>query len=161
MTADRLINALAAHLTPLVTAEKGVLALSETVADTMGMLSASPNQWRCILQWQREDDTGARGEMLMKCLVIVQQSRGLDIAKGADVTVTKGERKPLLSRFSQVAGWVRAIRWTNPDVSREPMKLLAAYWLNDPTFPTRQIAGEFGIKYGLTPVEVVEIEIPA
>ena len=161
MTADRLFNRLATYLRAKVEANGGIFAPSETVAETMGMLAVSPVKWRCILQWQREDDTGARGEMAMKLLVIVQQAKGLDVDKGADVTITKaGGKDALLKRFHQVAGWVRAIRWTNADVSKEPMKLMAAYWLNDPSFPTRQIAGEFGIKYGLEAVTVEELTIP-
>lgn len=161
MTSDRIFNAIAGYLSPKVVADKGVFAVSETVAETMGMLAASPASWRCILQWQREDDvSGARGVMQAKFLVIVQQAKGLQIDKGADVTVSSAGKDALLKRFNTVAGWVRGLRFPNADTEQQPMKLLAAYWLNDPTFPTRQISGEFATSYGLDAVELTNVTIP-
>lgn len=161
MTSDRIFNALAAHLASQAQAARGIFARSETVAETMGMLAAAPLSWRCILQWQREDDMShARGVMRVRFLVIVQQAKGLGIDKGADVTVSTDGRDALLKRFHQVAGWVRGIRFTNEDCDQQPMALLSAYWLADPTFPTRQIAGEFATSYGLDPVPLTNITIP-
>lgn len=160
MTSDRIFNAIGAYLQPLVEADQGVFSPSETVADTMAMLAASPTRWRCILQWQREDDVpNARGVMQAKFLVIVQQARGLQVEKGADITLSKDGKDALLKRFNKVAGWVRGLRFSNEDTDQQPMKPAAFYWLNDPTFPTRQIAGEFTTSYALTSVPLATITI--
>lgn len=160
MTSDRLFNALAAYLSPKVLAAGGVFSPSETVAETLALLAQSPMGWRCILQWQREDDTGARNENKLKVLLVVQQGQGLGVAKGASLTLTRPGSEPLLKRFNIVAGWVRAVQFTNPDVEKKPLQQLSAYWLHDPAIPTRQIGGEFAVCYGLDSVTLVDVTIP-
>jgi hypothetical protein len=152
MTSDRIFNALAAYLKPKVEAEGGTFSPSETVAETLAFLGQSPGRWRCILQWQREDDTPNRNELQMKFLVIVQQGKGLPAQAGADVAKARAGDKSLLQRFNETAAWVRAACFTNQDIRREPIKQHNAQWVTDPAFPTRQISGEFSVFYGPSPV---------
>lgn len=160
MTSDRIFNALAAHLEPKVVAAGGVFAPSETVAETLALLGLTPTSWRCILQWQRDDDTANRGESRAKFLLIVQQGKTLSVVKGADVATGQAGRDAILKRFNAASAWLRAVQFSNPDVSKEPMKQGSAYWLNDPTIPTRQIAGEFMVAYGLDAVDLEGVTIP-
>ena len=161
MTSDRLFNALAAYLEPKVKKERGVFAPAETVAETLAMLAQGPGQWRCILQWQREDPTGNRGEMEMKFLVIIQQSKGLGVMPGADMMIKRANDDALLTRANQVWRWVRMITFDNPDIDKTPIAQGKTQWLTDPSFPTRQISAEFGIRYVLEPVELVHLTVPA
>lgn len=156
MTSDRIFNALADYLLPLVTKAGGVFSPSETVAETLSLLATGPTTFRCILQWQRDDDTRTRGELGAKFLLIIQQGKSLNIAKGADATVG---RDSLLVRFNKAAQWMRAVRFMNDDISSEPMKQLSAYWMHDPSIPTRQIAGEFMVNYGQEAVDIVNLTI--
>lgn len=160
MTSDAIFNRLAAHLKSLVEGEGGIFAASETVAETLSMLGQSPGRWRCILQWQREDDTAARNELRLGVLLIVQQGKGMAIDKGSDVTVSRAGDSALLARFNQAAAWMRAVWFTNEDIAKEPMRQGNAQWLNDPNFPTRQISGEFSIAYGPTAVQLVPLTVP-
>ncbi len=161
MTSDRLFNALAAYLEPKVKAARGVFAPAETVAETLAMLAQGPGQWRCILQWQREEPTGNRGEMEMRFLVIVQQAKGLGVMPGADMMTDRAGDDPLLKRANKVWRWMRAITFDNADIDRTPVAQGKTQWLTDPNFPTRQISAEFGIRYGLEPVELVHLTVPA
>ena len=159
MTSDLIFNAVAAYLKSQVEAHQGIFAPSETVAETLAMLAQSPGRWRCILQWQREDDTSTavRNELRLKLLLIVQQSKGLSIDKGADVTVLRAGDPALLTRFNQAAAWMLAITFTDRDIERSALKQGNAQWLNDPQFPTKQISGEFSICYGPSPVTLVQL----
>lgn len=158
MTSDRIFNCLARHLEALVTANGGVFAASETVAQTLSMLVQGPGRWRCILQWQREDPA-QRGENELKVLVVVQQAIGLSIKSGEDVTVKRGDDLALLPRANQVFAWLRAVTFDNPDIDKPPLSQGKTQWLADPSFPTRQISAEFAIKYGLEPVNLVHLTV--
>jgi hypothetical protein len=185
MTAERLLNAIAGFLEPQVTAAGGVFALSETVARTISLLSGSPGRWRVIVQWQRTEPTGNRGERRMTLLVIVQQSgQNLGVNPGDVITVNRPSalslttaddggaptvdsdtaslnNAPLMQRCTQVCAWVRSLRFTNQDVQQQwpVMQPGADYWLNDPAFPTRQIAHEFTVNFGLS--QVTEVGVTA
>lgn len=156
MTSDRIFNALADYLSPLVTKAGGSFSPSETVAETLSLLATGPATFRCILQWQRDDDTRTRGELGAKVLLIIQQGKSLNIAKGADATVG---RDSVLARFNMAARWMRAVRFLNPDISKEPMKQMSTYWMHDPSIPTRQICGEFSVNYGPDAVDIIDLEI--
>lgn len=152
MTSERIFQALADRLSLLVREDRGVFTPSQTVEETMSLLSQAPGSWRCILQWQREDPTGERGEMRMKVLLIVQAARGLDVRTGADAM-------PLLARFNKAAAWIRAVYFDNTDIAREPWQQGATQWLVSPDFPTRQISGEFSLRYGLSAVDLVKLTV--
>lgn len=172
MTSERIINAIAAYLRTKTEAQGGVFALSDTVANTISLLSGSPGRFRVILQWQREAATGNRGEREMTFLVIVQQGgQNLSINPGDAITVSRPSalagttadsdaptadsdrsnlnNAPLMQRCTQVCGWVRAIKFSNPDVQQQMPVCVpgAANWMHDPSFPTRQIAHEFAIRF--------------
>lgn len=173
MTSERIINTLAAFLTPKVQAEGGILALSETVQQTLGLLSGSAGRWRVIVQFQREAATGNRGERALTCLVIVQQGgQNLSVKPGDAITVQRPaslsvttaddagaptvdnataslNNAPLMQRCTQVCTWLRSMRLTNQDIQQQwpQLELGASYWLNDPSIPTRQIAHEFTVRY--------------
>lgn len=158
MTSDRLFAAIAKHLAPKVAKAGGVFSVSDTVAQTLELLALSPNAWRCILQFQRDDDTNTRGELKAKFLVIVQHSKGLEVQHNSGQVLDAGVKKSLLKRFNEVAGWMRAIHFKNTDVDQQPMHQGNAYWLHDKDIPTRQIAGEFSINYGAERVTVEYIQ---
>ncbi|WP_395737458.1 hypothetical protein [Prosthecobacter sp.] len=173
MTPERIINAMSAYLRPKVEAAGGVFALSETVANTLSLLSGSPGRWRLILQFQREDGTANRGERKLTLLIIVQQGgQNLGVKQGDAITVARPaslsattadndgpltvdsgtaslNNAPLMQRCSQTCKWVRSIKFLNRDIRQDwpQMQEGAAYWLNDPSFPTRQIAHEFSVLY--------------
>ena len=171
MTSERLINAIAGFLQTKVVAARGVFALSETVANTLSLLSGSAGRFRVILQWQREGATGNRGEREMTFLVIVQHGgQNLAVKPGDAVTVKRAagldgvtvdgelptgdsvasfENAPLMQRCTQVSKWVRSIKFTNPDLQQWSPACVPgnSYWLNDESFPTRQIAHEFTVRF--------------
>lgn len=180
MTPERIFNSLAAFLRTRVEARGGVFAESETVAHTLSMLSGSPGRWRVIQQWQREDDTDNRTETTMRLLVIVQQGgQNLGVKPGDAITVQRPsalaattvdsdlptvdsetaslDNAPLMVQVTRVCQWLRAVRWTNKDIIAEPLKRRSAYWLNDPDFPTRQIATEWEIKFTSERISTVEL----
>lgn len=161
MTSDVILTAVESHLRPLVVAQSGVLDLSETPQDTLSRLKAGPARWRCILQWLREDAVGEmRGAVDLRILVVVQQSKGLDVKPGRDVQTTRAGDSALLARWHQVCSWVRGLRLQHPQIDCRGWHLGSAYWLFDPDFPTRQIAGEFSLVYGLGPIDLAEVVVP-
>ena len=160
MTSERILNALATFLRTKTVAAGGVLALSETVANTLAMLGTGmPGSFRVILQWQREAGTGNRGEREMTFLVIVQQGgQNLSINPGDVVSVTRpagadDNNAALLQRCTQVCAWVRAIKFSNADVQQHMPVCVpgTASWVHDPSFPTRQIAHEFAVRFANEP----------
>lgn len=161
MTSDRIFAGLAAYLEPRVKAAGGVFSPSDTVDATLGLLAQAPTSWRCILQWQREDDTPNRNEMRARFLLIIQQGKGLSVntADGLTLFGASAPQPPLLQRFNTAAAWLRAVVFANTDVRQQPIKQINAQWLNDPTFPTRQISGEFEIFYALQPVPLAPLTI--
>ncbi len=178
MTSERLINAIAGFLRPKVEAAGGVFALSETVAHTLGLLSGGAGKFRVILQWQREAATGNRGEREMIFLVIVQQGVTLGVNPGDAVTVQRPasmlettqadsstsslNNAPLMQRCTEVCRWTRSIKFSNADLQQWMPSCVPgnAYWLNDPSFPTKQIAHEFAIRFAndSTASEAVNVE---
>lgn len=152
MTSDRIFAALSAHMETQVTAAGGRYDASETVEQTLALLGNAPGSWRVILQWMEDKPTGERGEMQVTVLLIVQSARGLDVRPGADAM-------PLLRRFNQAASWLRAVWFDNSDIERAPWRQGNTGWLVSPDFPTRQIKGEFSIKYGLNEVELVRLTV--
>lgn len=146
MTPERILNATASFLRSKVEAEGGVFALSETVARTLALLSQGPGKWRVILQYQRGAPTGNRGERVMTMLIIVQAAQTLGVQPGDAVSVADDA---LLKHCTQVCKWTRSMRFVNADIQQQwpQMEMGADYWLNDPNFPTRQIAHEFMVKY--------------
>lgn len=177
MTSERIINAVAGFLRTKVEAAGGVFALSETVAHTLSLLSGGAGRFRVIVQWQREAATGNRGEREMTFLVIVQQgisTLGVNPGDGvsvqrpagmlesttADSTTSGLNNAPLMQRCTQVCAWTRSIKFSNADVQQQMPACVPgnAYWLNDPSFPTKQIAHEFTVRFAndSTTAEVVE-----
>lgn len=182
MTPERILNSVAAFLTPKVQREGGVLALSETVANTLSLLSGSPGRFRVIVQFQR-DAPANRGERAVTMLVIVQQGGqnlgvkpgdAVSISRPASLSVTTADsdsaptadsetaslnNAPLLQRCTQVCAWLRSINFKNRDIKQDWPQMMqgAAYWLNDPAFPTRQIAHEFTVHYGQSQVTTEEV----
>lgn len=156
MTAERILNAVAAFLRPKVEAAGGVFALSETVARTLSLLSQGPGKWRVILQYQRGAATGNRGERVMTMLIIVQAAQTLGVQPGDAVSVADDA---LMQRCTQVCAWARSMRFTNQDMQQQwpQMEMGADYWLNDPSFPTRQIAHEFMVRYAQSGVTTEEV----
>ncbi|NBW10990.1 MAG: hypothetical protein EBR82_23465 [Caulobacteraceae bacterium] len=141
-----------------MTAAGGTLDLSETPSDTLSQLKAGPSRWRVILQWLRETALGeTRSVSDLSFLVIVQQARGLSVQPGADVQTTRAGDAALLAQFHRVVSWVRALRLSHPQIDERGPQYQSAYWLYEPDCPTRQIAAEFSIGYGLGPIEIVEI----
>ena len=172
MTSERILNAIAAYLRPQVEDAGGVFALSETVANTLALLSGSPGRFRVILQWQQENPTGNRGEEEMTFLVIVQHGgQNLGVNPGDAITVTRPSaleattadsdaptadsdranlnNAPLMQRCTQIYKLVRAIKFTNQDIQQQMPQCVPhrAYWLNDTSFPTRQSAQEFKVLF--------------
>jgi hypothetical protein len=167
MTSERILNAVATYLRTKVTAEGGMLDLSDSVDSTLRLLGTSAGRFRVIVQWQREAPMGeARGGRTLTMLVIVQQGKDLSINPGdavsvsrpasmlqttlADSTTSSLNNAPLMQRNTQVRTWCRAIKFSNADIAQQwpAMQPGASYWLNDPNIPTRQIANEFTVAFG-------------
>ncbi len=174
MTPERILNATAGFLRFKVEAAGGVMAVSETVAHTLSLLSGSAGRFRVILQFQREAATANRAERALTMLIIVQQGgQNLSVNPGDAITVSRPaslsattvdndgpltmdsptaslNNAALMQRCTQVCKWVRGMRFTNADIQQQwpQMEEGAAYWLADPSFPTKQIAHEFTVKYG-------------
>lgn len=183
MTSATLLNGIADYLRPKVVAAGGVFALSETVAQTIAALQTGPGKFRVVLQWQRESKTENRGEREMTFLAIVQQGVSLGIKSGdtvsvqrpgplsgvtadqetptADNVTTVLNSDPLLQCCTRVVNWLRALKLTNTDIiQRFPTcELGGAYWLNDPSFPTRQIAHEFTVRFALDLTTAEEVAL--
>lgn len=158
MTSDRLFAAIAKHLEPKVVKAGGVFSVSDNVAQTLELLALSPASWRCIWQFQRDDDTTTRGELKAKFLLIVQQGKGLEPQHHSASVLDDGVRKSLLKRFNETAAWLRAIQFKNTDVDQRPLQQGNAYWLHDRDIPTRQLAGEFSLNYGAEKVAIEYID---
>lgn len=182
MTSERLLNAIAAYLRPKVVAAGGVFELSADVANTLSLLATSAGRLRVVLQWQRESKTENRAEREMTFLVIVQHGIStLGINSGDGVSVTRPaslsgstaddahltadaspasfNNAPLLMRCTQVCAWVRALIFSNTEITRRFPACEAgnAYWLNDASFPTKQIAHEFAVRFTGDIVTAVEV----
>lgn len=177
MTSERILNAIATFLRTKVQAAGGVFDLSVDVAHTLSLLGGSAGRFRVILQWQREAATENRGEREMTFLVITQQGistlgvnpgDGVSVSRPAgmldsttaDSTTSSLNNAPLLQRSTAVQAWVRAIKFSNADVQQHMPVCRPgnAYWLNDPNFPTKQIAAEFSVRFAneTTTAEVIE-----
>lgn len=163
MTSERILNAVAAFLRTKVEAAGGVFAVSETVANTLSLLSGSPGRWRVILQYQRGEPGGARGVRKMTMLIIVQHGgQNLAVHSGDAVSVKRvGDEEALLQRCTQVCKWARSINFKNQDIAQDwpQMQQGADYWLNDPSFPTRQIAHEFTVNFAQDGVTTEEVTV--
>lgn len=186
MTAERLFNALGAYLKAKTLAEGGVFAQSETVEQTLSLLSGSAGRFRVILQWQQERPGTGRAERQMTVLVIVQMGGGnlgvnpgelLSVQRPSSLSATTADAEmptvdsgtasfnnsSLLHRASQVCGWMLGIHFpTHPDVQphwpvMEPGRY---YWLADPKLPTVQRAHEFTVTYAPDEVEAAPLTIP-
>lgn len=186
MTAERLFNTLSTYLKAKTLAEGGVFSQSETVEQTLSLLSGSAGRFRVILQWQQEKPGSGRGVREMTVLVIVQMGgQNLSINPGdllsvqrpsslsattADAempTVDSGtasfNNSSLLHRASQVCGWMLGIHFpTHADVQNQwpVMEPGRYYWLTAPGLPTVQRAHEFTVSYGPDAVEAVALTIP-
>lgn len=157
MTPERILNAVAAFLRPKVVAEGGEFELSSTVARTLSLLGGGPGKFRVILQYQREAATGNRGGRALTMLVIVQQSiPNLAANPGDAISVNEDA---LLARCTQVMKWARSIRFLNQDIQQDWPQMMPGsnYWLNDPGFPTRQIAHEFIVTFGADGVTTEDV----
>lgn len=183
MTSERILNAVAAFLRPKVEAAGGVFALSETVDNTLSLLSGSAGRFRVILQWQRESGDEPRGQRTMTMLIIVQHGgQNLGVKPGDAVTVSRPsalsattadsdgpltvdsttaslDNAPLMMCCTRVCQWARSIRFLNADIDQQfpQMKPGTGYWLNDPKFTTRQIAHEFMVKFGMEAVTLENV----
>lgn len=186
MTAERLFNALAAHLRTKALAEGGVFAQSETVEHTLALLSGSAGRFRVILQWQQERPGTGRAERQMTVLVIVQMGGGnlgvnagdlLSLQRPSSLSATTADAEmptadsitasfnnsSLLHRASQVCGWMLGVHFpTHPDVQQHwpVMEPGRYYWLADPKLPTVQRAHEFTVTYAPDEVTAVPLTIP-
>lgn len=160
MTAATILNSLAAYLQPVIEAEKGIFEASGTVEDTLAKLQQAPGRWRVILQWQREDDLGQNKAVTnMTILVVIQQSRGLAIAKGADVAGSRAGDPSILDRAEFIRDLVRGARFVHPQIDANGFLGKGSYWLVDPRFPTRQKAMEFTLTYGRGPTTLLEVPL--
>ena len=187
MTAERLLNAIAGHLRTLTEAEGGVFDLSETVDETLSLLSHSAGRFRVILQWQQERQGGGRGVRDMTLLVIVQMGTGVPSVEPGELLsmqrlsalggTTGDSDEPtadsenaslnnasLMHRASQVCEWVLGIHFpAHNDVSQDwpVMQPVRYYWLNDRSIPTVQRAHEFTVTYALDTVTAAAVAVPA
>lgn len=160
MTSARILLALKSYLEPLTTANGGVFELSGTPQGTLELLKAAPVKWRCILQWQREDQVGSSSAMIMRYLIVVQQAKGLSVDRGADVQTGRAGDPAILSRLTQVCDWLRAAKLEHHQIDSSDMNPRSKYWLIDDSFPSRQAAAEFSLAYGCDPVEGQAIQVP-
>lgn len=186
MTAERLFNALSTHLKVKTLAEGGVFSASETVEQTIALLSGSAGRFRVILQWQQERPGTGRGERQMTVLVIVQMGGGnlgvnpgelLSVQRPSSLSATTADAEmptadsstasfnnsSLLHRASQVCGWMLGIHFpAHQDVQQHwpVMEPGRYYWLADPKLPTVQRAHEFTVTYAPDEVEAVPLTIP-
>lgn len=159
MTAATILNSLAAHLDPKIRAEGGTFEPSGNVQDTLAKLANAPMRWRCILQWNGEDDLGqAKNVTRMGILVVVQQARGLSADPGKDVSQARAGDPSLLDRVEFVADLVRGAHFVHDQISKRFLGK-GRKWLTDPAFPTRQIGLEFTIEFGrgATPIQQVPL----
>jgi len=169
MTAERLLNAIAAYLRPLVEAEGGVFALSATVDETLSLLAHSAGRFRVVLQWQQERQGGCRGAREMTVLVIVQMGSGVPSAAPGDLLSVQRlsgggayTDASLMRRASEVCAWVLGIHFpAHADVSQDwpVMQPGRYYWLHDRNVPTVQRAHEFTIAYAQDVVTVSAVSI--
>ncbi len=186
MTAERLLNAIATHLRTRVEAEGGVFDLSETVDETLSLLSHSAGRFRVVLQWQQEKPGGARGLREMTVLVIVQMGVGvpgvepgellsmqrLSALDGtsadsdeptADSDSASLNNASLMHRCSQVCGWISALHFPAHADVQQHWPVMAPgrfYWLNDPSIPTVQRAHEYSVSYAQNEVSLIAAAIP-
>lgn len=187
MTAERLFNTLAAHLRTKTLAEGGVFSPSESVEQTLSLLSGSAGRFRVILQWQQEKpNPGGRCMRDMTVLIIVQMGGGnlgvnfgdlVSVQRPSSLSATTADAEApladsgtasfnnssLLHRASQVCGWMLGIHFpTHADVQNQwpVMEPGRYYWLSDPKIPTVQRAHEFTVTYAPDEVEAVALTIP-
>ncbi len=186
MTSERLLNAIAAFLRTKVEDAGGVFSLSETVANTLSLLGGSAGRFRVILQWQQEQPTGNRGEEEMTFLVIVQQGGpNLGVNPGDAITVSRPSalsaltadsdgpltvdsdrsnlnNAPLMQRCTQFYKALRSLKFTNPDINQQMPHCAPgrAYWLNDSSLPTRQIAKEFKVRFANDATTAETLTVP-
>ena len=114
MTPDLILSSLEDALRPLVVAEGGALFVSETPEETISLLSVSPKQWRCILQWaSHQGDADTYGSSKVgEVSIILQCAKGLRVDRGADAhrpPVTAPEQRPILPLVALTGQWVRSI----------------------------------------------------
>ena len=156
------MRTIGAYLQPLVEAEGGIFALSGTVEDTLAMLSQAPGRWRCLCQWQREQAQGSTKTAVQATfLFIVQQAKGLHVNPGFDVQNKRADDPALLDRANFVMQAMRACRISHSQIDPAGFMLGSRYWLADPRFPTRQIAMEFTLLYGLDAKALVSVQAAA
>lgn len=154
MTIPTLLNTLASYLRPLVESNNGVWALSETVEDTLALLTQAPNKWRCVLQWQRSEALGETATVAnVRFMLVIQQSKGLPATPLAGDATSRAGNPPLLERADQVIAWVRQIRIASTETDRRGPYFSSAYWITDPTIPSRQLAAEFTLTMSLDAVQ--------
>lgn len=162
MTSERIFACLCRYLEPKVQAANGIFAQSETVEETLGMLTSSPGRWRCILQWQREEPVpNARGVHELSLLVIIQQAKGLPAQSGLGAVLAQPGHKALLERANEVFRWMRAVVFDNHDIDKVPLRQGKTQWMSDPAFPTRQISAVFSLNYGLETVTMQHLTVSA
>jgi hypothetical protein len=183
MTAERLLNAIAGHLRTLTEAEGGVFDLSETVDETLSLLSHSAGRFRVVLQWQQERQGNGRGVREMTMLVIVQMGVSVPSVEPGELlsmqrisalgATSADSEEPtadsdsaslnnasLMHRCSQVCEWVLGIHFpAHNDVSQDwpVMQPGRYYWLNDRSIPTVQRAHEFTVTYAQDAVTVTAV----
>lgn len=185
MTAERLFNAISAHLKTKVEAVGGEFDQSQTVDQTLSLLSHSAGRFRVICQWQQEKPGGGRGVRDMTLLVIVQMGTGiLSVEPGdllsvqrlsslhattadsdtpaADSDTASLNNASLMHRASQVCEWCLGIHFpAHNDVSQDwpVMQPGRYYWLNDKDLPTVQRAHEFSVTYAMDEVTAEAVSI--
>lgn len=190
MTTERLFNAIAAHLRPLVTARNGVFSLSETPEQTLSLLAASgAGRWRLVQQWQqaRPTENIRSQEREMTMLFIVQtpgqilsinSGEGVSVQRPSGISATTTDNdgplttdsslasmdnSALMQRCTQVKDWLRAMAFpTAKDVAQQwpVMQLGREYWLTDKSLPMRQIAHECSVKFLLDGLTLTAVTVP-
>lgn len=133
MTFASLINAVAAALAPLASAEGMDVMIAESLEEAQAFLTAAPNRPRIILHWEGFGDhaDAGRGMTTHQVATVLQQARGLGHKPGENLTTPlPGGALPFAARIEQLIGWMTAMRFPDgQNVDRNGFALSGSQWL--------------------------------
>lgn len=124
MEADRILQALEAHLQPIITTAGGSLQVADNPWEVVDMLKVSPSSWRVVLSFEDEasmEPLNRGGWISGLFTVYVQMPKGLGVNRGESIYKTNAAgRSALLALCGQVKQWMRAIQLNdNDDVAKD------------------------------------------
>lgn len=164
--AHTIITAVAAALTPLVSAAKGSVCVVSTPEHLIETLAVTPVQWRLILMWPGFDshDSAYASMTTDQLIAVVQGAQGLQVAPGAHIVKGgSGSEPALVHHIEAVSAWVRALRFpTNVGIDPKGYSLTSSSWLTVEGIHTTQHQLNFSLDRALpTHQATIPITIPS